>query len=603
MNDYQQPESSDAIKADIEQTRAEMGAKIDRLQQKLDPSRLKEQAQETVRDFVSESRAAMMDYVRENRQELTSSMMNAIKQNPVPTALIGLGLGWLIVESVTPARRERYPYDAERNRYLPVREEDAPHFQSTYRTGYNTGYRSGQRWSDYDRTPTYGEWQGSSGISAQDYRASQGYPGSQSYMGSQAYQSGEVGQSYSGYQGQGYQGQRYGQTGQSSSSQGDSGQYGAGEQYRSSQRFAAYEGREDDGQRWTEEAKQRAQDAAQTVGEKAGDAVENVREAASNVGQRVSEFGQRIGDRVSELGERAGDMRYQARDRASQISHQVSDRSYEMSRQARQMGRQVGRQFEYRMEENPLLMGAFAFVAGAAVAMLLPQSRVENRMIGPARDQMMGQVKETAQELADDVVQRAERVAEEVRPELEQTVRKVVEDVKQTGKEAAQDLQDTAHRAQEKAKAEGGQVKAKVKDAAAQVSHQTGSGTSSSGGTSSSATMSAMPGSAPASTQSTQSSGSMGSQTGSVVGVTPSSSQGKSSNLPANWDTVKGQWHQWKGEAKRQWGKLTDDDLTRIEGDYEKLVGLLQKQYGYSRSRAEQEIGSFSRTGLSSRSS
>jgi uncharacterized protein YjbJ (UPF0337 family) len=66
--------------------------------------------------------------------------------------------------------------------------------------------------------------------------------------------------------------------------------------------------------------------------------------------------------------------------------------------------------------------------------------------------------------------------------------------------------------------------------------------------------------------------------------------------LPSNWNTIKGQWTQWKGEAKHQWGKLTDDDLTRIEGDYEKLVGLLQQKYSYSRSQAEQEIANFSST-------
>ena len=36
-----------------------------------------------------------------------------------------------------------------------------------------------------------------------------------------------------------------------------------------------------------------------------------------------------------------------------------------------------------------------------------------------------------------------------------------------------------------------------------------------------------------------------------------------------NKDTLKGQWRQLQGEAKRQWGKLTDDELTQIEGSYD----------------------------------
>jgi uncharacterized protein YjbJ (UPF0337 family) len=57
-----------------------------------------------------------------------------------------------------------------------------------------------------------------------------------------------------------------------------------------------------------------------------------------------------------------------------------------------------------------------------------------------------------------------------------------------------------------------------------------------------------------------------------------------------NWDRIKGQWKEVRGEAKRQWGKLTDDDLTRIEGDRDKLVGAVQEQYGRSKDEAEREV-------------
>jgi uncharacterized protein YjbJ (UPF0337 family) len=60
-----------------------------------------------------------------------------------------------------------------------------------------------------------------------------------------------------------------------------------------------------------------------------------------------------------------------------------------------------------------------------------------------------------------------------------------------------------------------------------------------------------------------------------------------------NTDTLKGQWHQIKGEAKVRWGKLTDDELDQIEGNTEKLVGLVQERYGYARERAEREVKDF----------
>ena len=45
-----------------------------------------------------------------------------------------------------------------------------------------------------------------------------------------------------------------------------------------------------------------------------------------------------------------------------------------------------------------------------------------------------------------------------------------------------------------------------------------------------------------------------------------------------------------RGELKTWWGKLTDDDVDRIGGQKDKLIGLIQERYGYTREQAEQEI-------------
>ena len=57
-----------------------------------------------------------------------------------------------------------------------------------------------------------------------------------------------------------------------------------------------------------------------------------------------------------------------------------------------------------------------------------------------------------------------------------------------------------------------------------------------------------------------------------------------------NSDVLKGKWTQLKGEIKSQWGKLTDDDLDRVSGDFEKLAGRIQERYGYERERAHSEL-------------
>lgn len=57
-----------------------------------------------------------------------------------------------------------------------------------------------------------------------------------------------------------------------------------------------------------------------------------------------------------------------------------------------------------------------------------------------------------------------------------------------------------------------------------------------------------------------------------------------------NTDIIKGNWKEIKGKAKQQWAKLTDDDLQLIDGKREELIGKIQKQYGYEREQAEEEV-------------
>ena len=63
--------------------------------------------------------------------------------------------------------------------------------------------------------------------------------------------------------------------------------------------------------------------------------------------------------------------------------------------------------------------------------------------------------------------------------------------------------------------------------------------------------------------------------------------------MEINWDVIKGQWHQLKGEARKQWGKLTDDDWEQIAGEREKLAGRLQEQYGWTHEQVTDEIDRF----------
>lgn len=57
-----------------------------------------------------------------------------------------------------------------------------------------------------------------------------------------------------------------------------------------------------------------------------------------------------------------------------------------------------------------------------------------------------------------------------------------------------------------------------------------------------------------------------------------------------NKDEAGGNWKQFKGKMKEQWGKLTDDDMTVIEGKRDQLVGKIQERYGYQKDQAEKEV-------------
>jgi len=57
-----------------------------------------------------------------------------------------------------------------------------------------------------------------------------------------------------------------------------------------------------------------------------------------------------------------------------------------------------------------------------------------------------------------------------------------------------------------------------------------------------------------------------------------------------NRDSLKGNWNQLKGNVRKQWGKVTDDELEVIQGDQEILIGKIQEHYGRSRDQAEREV-------------
>jgi uncharacterized protein YjbJ (UPF0337 family) len=60
------------------------------------------------------------------------------------------------------------------------------------------------------------------------------------------------------------------------------------------------------------------------------------------------------------------------------------------------------------------------------------------------------------------------------------------------------------------------------------------------------------------------------------------------------WDKVAGAWTQFRGEVRKQWGKLTDDDIEQIKGQRDVLVGKIQQAYGVAKEDANRQIDEWS---------
>jgi uncharacterized protein YjbJ (UPF0337 family)/vacuolar-type H+-ATPase subunit H len=289
-----------------------------------------------------------------------------------------------------------------------------------------------------------------------------------------------------------------------------------------------------------------------TVGDVTSDLKERVSDVTSDLKERVGGVKERIGGAVGDVREQASNMGQQTQYNMNRAGSQMD----EWQNRARYESQRRGQQVMRNLEDNPLTYGAIALAAGAALALFLPQTRTENRAFGEMRDQVM----ERGQEVLESAKSQAQQVVAEVRPELEEKARQLVSDAKEMGKEVAKDAASELRPIVDKAVEKG-------QEGARNVAQEAGVNPEK------------------------MTSGSATSQSGNQGGAAAIADKGKAPVV--NRDTMRGQWGQLRGEVKSKWGQLTDDELTQVEGDYEKLVGKIQTRYGYERGRAEQEVNDF----------
>jgi gas vesicle protein len=178
------------------------------------------------------------------------------------------------------------------------------------------------------------------------------------------------------------------------------------------------------------------------------DRAEFVRErmsaAASEVGERASELGHQVGQRAGDLGRQVGEM-----------AGGVRERARDLGVRARGQTRRVRGGLERLVEDNPLAVAAGVAVLGLACGLLVPETEREQRLMGPARDNLLDRAQETARRVKDAAVEAGQELRESVRDEVSART-----------PEVKAMLQDTVQSVGEQVKEKAGKVKEDVKQAA-----------------------------------------------------------------------------------------------------------------------------------------
>ena len=409
-------EQSEEIRSEIEETRRGMSEKINEIQDRFSPENLKAQASAAANEFATATAESVTEYFRNNSAELSKTVVDVIKRNPIPAALVLAGLGWMVVKSLSDDNSGTYadfPLTSSRS-YQNQREQYAPNYEnrssaywrkseslrrrpnnSPSLTEKVSGMVSGAAHAVQDKAQ---EWTHKAGEQVNEMMERNEKPSS-----------------------------NWDQPGWNQSD------VNRPEWKRQSERYAQQ------GVRYAQQVGTDAQDYA-------SEAMDTVEQTMTDTRNAMRQSAEQAGSYVQQAG-----------------------------RQAQEVTNSMGSQVQRTLEENPLIFGAVTLAVGTAIGLMLPQTRSENRLLGSMSDQ----VRDNTQAAASNMMQRAQETFEEVRPELERTAQNVVgnlqeaaqnvgNELKQQGKSVVQEVQNRGEKVQDDLSQEG----QKIQDDVAQWSKE-----------------------------------------------------------------------------------------------------------------------------------
>lgn len=326
-----QQKSPEEIEREIAATRSEIDETIDALQEKVSPGQLVDQA---------------LGYVKEGGGDFAANLGRAVRDNPMPLMLIGVGLGWMMFSGRSSEERSYERVDADGS-VTSYRYD--PHSRSFY--AESGGYAGSMGEAERRRATTYGSAYDAGGGTSRtaDYGGTTGYGST----------SGETGYSGSG-----------GGTGSSQSAM-------------------------DRAKGAASDAKEGLADAGGKISQKAGalrhEASERMRNARHAAGEATHAAGERISGAAAATQEQLHRAREQAGIYAGRARHQ---------------GARARRTTEQWMYDYPLAVGAVALAVGAGIAAAIPATRREHEVLGESSDAMKAQ----ARHLVDEQIEQGREV-------------------------------------------------------------------------------------------------------------------------------------------------------------------------------------------------
>jgi hypothetical protein len=326
-----------------------------------------------------------LSYTRNGGAQVASALGADIAANPIPTTLLGVSLAWLIASSTGSRGQRAGDGFAEHRRY-----PEPVHPYVTIKTG---GLR---RVSHEQKNP--GEW-----MSEFADESGRKFTARANEMGHRAgHFVDDSGKTVSGFIDE------------------------AGHRVTDFRDEAG--ARMDDAMGW---ASHTWRDASEMVSDIAGSVADGVQQAGANAAGMASDAAAGAKQMASGVGHAASDAAHGMRRAAASASHAAGD----MQSQSEQLARSLMR----ALEDQPLVAGALAFAAGAAVGAALPSTAQEDAAFGEASDQVTGKAAEVAEEFYEEGKERVEALYEEGKQEVGKAYDKAAHKVEEAYKSVKDD--------------------------------------------------------------------------------------------------------------------------------------------------------------------